>query len=295
MGDSPESSQLTLTDDGEVDQFGGGHSTSSDSAVYKYSPTGVAIRQAPSGPTDGPARTASFQWMAKSMTRLALILTLAAAHIAQCQAVRPFPAIAYSSAPQIMSRLHRLQHFDLGAPLLLDVLRQNGRAQPRAKLDELADSLAEIAIEAGGPKADRRRGNEVVSALSALFDVGNEGFPGGTPYDGALDRLIRIHREGHDRSVRDIALRYSMAVVGHPRALAYLRGVATSSDETASNAMAVLLTDAQGHGLGKPPTAAQQQETNAVLRDLFDRRVVKDFAASRDLDKWARSQGWYRP
>lgn len=52
------------------------------------------------------------------------------------------PAIADSSAARIMARVGA----QAGAPWLRDILRQANASYPRAKLDEIADSLVTRAI-----------------------------------------------------------------------------------------------------------------------------------------------------
>jgi hypothetical protein len=202
--------------------------------------------------------------------------------------------MADSSAARIIARLHGSPH--LRADWFIRIMVQDGKPEPRAKLDELADSLAQIAIAGGAADTDTPRGDEAAGAVTALHLAGLVGASRGTPYDGALDRLIRIHREAQNRALRVVALADLLAVPGRPAAIAYLREVATSNDVTASNALFYLIADAQGRGgPGKPPTAAQQQETASVLHDLFEKHLVRDSKASRALDAWADTQGWVRP
>jgi hypothetical protein len=226
-----------------------------------------------------------------SFLRMLFVATIAAAAPLAAQGKRSPLPFADSSAPRIMSRLHQLPGF--GGDWFIRIMRQDDRPQPRAKLDELADSLMQIAVSVGAGEADRRRTDAAGSAVTALELAGSTSVSYGSPYDGALDRLIRIHRDGKNRGVRALALSVLFMVPGHAVALAYVGDVATSMDETAGNAVSDLAIDV--HSDVNVSTAAQKQETNALLRELFEKRLVRDYHASINLEGWAHSQGWTRP
>jgi hypothetical protein len=225
------------------------------------------------------------------VSRMLFLTAISAAGPLAAQGKRPPLPFADSSAPRIMSRLHQLPA--VGGDWFVRIMRQEGRPQPGAKLDELADSLMQIAMSVGAGETDRRRTDAAGSAVTALELAGSTSVSYGSPYDGALDRLIRIHRDGKNRGVLALALSVVFMVPGHPVALAYVRDVATSMDETAGNAVSDLAMDV--HSDVNASTEAQKQETNTLLRELLEKRLVRDYHASVNLEGWAHSQGWTRP
>jgi hypothetical protein len=121
------------------------------------------------------------------------------------------------------------------------VLRQAGRSQAKARLDSLADSLTSFAIQA----TDARDGDAAWAAVVTLGSAGATerfGKPipdgNGSAYAGALERLIRIHREARSESLRDAALIAMVNAGDRPRMLGYLRTVAISRDPTVLSALA---------------------------------------------------------
>ena len=89
--------------------------------------------------------------------------------------------------------------------------------------------------------------------------------------------------------IRSRALRLMLRVTDRARALAYVRSVAESGDETSYDAIQRLIEDATGMTETPRPTAAQRQESMAILRDLAANHRVSNKAAARDLDAWLRS------
>ena len=95
---------------------------------------------------------------------------------------------------------------------------------------------------------------------------------------------------GQNRILRATALAAMLAVPGRPRALAHLRDVAISTDVNAPSALTYLMMDANG-GIGIVTTVAQQRQTTALLRELFEQDLVKDGGAAKLLLGWASARG----
>ncbi|HTR78781.1 MAG TPA: hypothetical protein VMH39_11750, partial [Gemmatimonadaceae bacterium] len=134
-----------------------------------------------------------------------------------------------------------------------------------------------------------------LQATTAIVLAGATGDTRGTPYHGALDRLIEIHRDPEaDRSARAAALRGLLEVAGtqRPRALSYLRGVATSGDRDAWTALDALGTDASGGTTLTKSSPAEQREALSVLHELYDSKQVKEPVAAQLLQAAAIAHGW---
>jgi hypothetical protein len=240
------------------------------------------------------------------LRRARLILALSSSVLA---AQRPAPrGIADSSIDRIIA---------LASPgEVAGILRPVSRAHSRAKLDSLADRLTARAIGARGFDGDRIR----LDAIEALRDAGLRVGPhrNGIPYDGAADRLIRIHRESPlVASSRSAALWALTQVVGFDRSSSYLHAVAGSSDPTAWDAMGALtLAGAGTAGVRDIPDEDRLIALKA-LRQLWDGlrpavdpesgavvsptiisgafATVPDEEARRILANFAAKQGWIRP
>jgi hypothetical protein len=162
----------------------------------------------------------------------------------------------------------------------IQILRQEKRPQPRARLDSIADTLAAIAMR--DVDRDRR-----LAALSELKVAGaQDPKAGGISYPGAIDRLLRIHQEAPDIATRQIALNGLLRVGDRRRALLYLRQVATATDETAWAALQELTGDAVNN---------RGADSKAVLRELYDNKLVRDPTTERALLFYATAQGWVAP
>jgi hypothetical protein len=174
-----------------------------------------------------------------------------------------------------------------GAWWLQDVLRQNGAQYPRAKLDEIADS---IMMRAMTPALVQQQGEDehAVDAILALAVAGSRGPWKGVPYHGAFERLIAVHQRAPVLGVRRRALSGMLASPNHSRAVDYLRGVAESNDTTAFDAIGYLIGDANGgsNAGGVQPTASQQRVSAVALKALVSRGRVRNRRAADVLDAW---------
>jgi hypothetical protein len=216
----------------------------------------------------------------------ALVLALATTAHAQnrgsaatVQDVSPKLVLADSDISVIMQRE---QVRGISASDVSPILRQRGRAHSRARQDSLADSLTArilASTESTGPVHERAQ--ELLSALA----VAGKREGDGTVYPGALDRLIRIHKESRDQSIRPRVLWVLIDMDDRERAMAYLRQVATSSDASAHWAVGALAISYERHDPG----------VEAILRDLWDHKLVKEPNAAQILLMFGSSIGWKPP
>ena len=102
--------------------------------------------------------------------------------------IRTSPAIADSSAVQIMARLGSRTD----AVWLRDVLRQSDAQYPQAKLDEIADSLIARAIDPASAQRSSEANTRAIYAVLGLLTAGASRGINGRPYTGAFDRLVRV-------------------------------------------------------------------------------------------------------
>jgi hypothetical protein len=164
-----------------------------------------------------------------------------------------------------------------GGMHVVKMLRQDGRSESWATLDSIADTLVAIAIR---DRDDDRR----LGALNVLRVAGTlDPKAGGVPYPGAVERLILVHREAKDMATRRRALRGLLGGGNRQRALAYLGEAATARDETAWAAIQELTSDAANNGA---------VDSKALLRELYDKKRVRQFIAERNLWAYAAGQGW---
>lgn len=199
----------------------------------------------------------------------------------------PHARFADSSVSAIM------RHFGArpAGSALITILRSNAGSYPAAKVNEIADSLAARAIanKATGT-VDSARFGAAVSAVNALTEAGRSA-NNSQPYPGAMDRLIRIHQTAPVTLVQVRALCALPSLADRSRALAYLRGVAESRDATARDAIRCLVSDADGMANRPTPlSAAERQQSVAVLRELATSNRVLNELAKRELAMWVDTQ-----
>ena len=178
-----------------------------------------------------------------------------------------------------------------GPAWIKDVLRQANGQESAGKLDEIADSLVGRAIDprqVGGNPVVHASASE---AVGALVIAGLIGPVPGRPYQGAFDRLVRVHQRATAGDVRARALAGLLSVTSpRTRAIAYLRDVAESKDPSAYNAMEFLITDVRGGSWGGvSPTLAQQQESAAALKGMVAAQRGSDPKALQLLSGWVAS------
>jgi hypothetical protein len=217
--------------------------------------------------------------------KLSIFLILLPAAMPQAQPQRQASNFGDSSVAAIMRQLRAGRD----ASWFNDVMRQTHGSVASAKLAELSDSLSERAIRVPAtPLLEHEDVRAALASIGSLSVAGDRGCDKGTAYPGALDQLIRIHQQGNNTSVRKSALAAMPGVLGRPRGLEYLESVAASHDPTSEYAIEVLMIDASGGSwIGPKPSPAEQQQSQAILRELYRRRLVTDSAARELLHEWA--------
>jgi hypothetical protein len=204
--------------------------------------------------------------------------------------------MADSSAARIISdaRGETLGRESNGGPQwLVRILRQSDRTVASSKIEELADSLTRIAIVGDVPGQRSQFG----WAFNVLVGAGSRDRAHGRPYEGVVDRFIRISAESTDPIKSGVARSAMLSLIGGERAIPHLRELAMRADSaailTAADAVGTLMTDALGNGWSASPRS-QQLRSMAVLRELFDGRLVTSRVGQSLLEAFATSQGWRR-
>jgi hypothetical protein len=224
---------------------------------------------------------------------IALVLLLVFPALVSAQ-VRLPPQLADSSAAVILQRARAAATENPAQwNFVGGLLRQLDR-QPAAKLDALADGLVAVAAAGRSGRQNERSYREAIEAISALVLAGAAQGDAENAYPGALDRLIRIHRETGPTPLRSLALRRLTTMPDWRRGLAYLREVAVSTDPTAEYAVHALVSEAVQGGMANNPEPARS-EARAVLRALFNDDAVKEPRALEALRDFSAVQGWVKP
>lgn len=162
------------------------------------------------------------------------------------------------------------------------VLTQQDSTYPRETLDRLADTLTAIAAAYKGD-ASSPAGNELaVDAFKVLARAWQT--PQGQsrrPYEGAPERLQRIHREAVDADMRFLALREMLYPATEDAAVPYVRAYLRSADPEVPEAMAFLASQAYA-------TSA----AHALLRELYESGDALDARVGEVLTchVWARDR-----
>jgi hypothetical protein len=164
------------------------------------------------------------------------------------------------------------------------VLSQRHREYSTSFLDELADSLAAIAIAGRPDQATPVTANLPGMALSTL-KLSHVGHDARIPYAGAFDRLRRVYVEAGDPLIRIAALRHMIAVGGGGRGLAYAREFFTSDDPNVWLALGSIMMDASA---GVLPALA-------LVRQLYEEDLLRDPVARSLLEGYAHGKGWRQP
>jgi hypothetical protein len=164
----------------------------------------------------------------------------------------------------------------------LPILTQARGRQPQFVLDEIADTLAAIAIGLPGytVQSVRARSNAVTSLY--LAGMGEAGLPGaahGVPYAGTSERLKRVSESSHDIGVRGTALQSLSDLNQTSQFLPYLRQVAVSNSRIAYIAVKILVKSRGPAG-------------RDIAQDLYKSGVVKEERALFVLQGAAATYGW---
>jgi hypothetical protein len=192
-------------------------------------------------------------------------LTLVSASEVRCQALSSDPTPAEVAA--------FLRSRGQAGPAIA-VLTQLRVRQSEKKMDDVADSLAAIAIgfPGTGYQPKRTRMNAQIALLEA--GMGRTGIP----YSGARDRLMRIVEESQDIGVRASALFGLMELPNRLSRLPLLKKVATSRNPIAYRAV-IMLTEIDPEG-------------RAIARELYQSGGVVDSTANETLHDMAGVYKW---
>lgn len=154
-----------------------------------------------------------------------------------------------------------------------DILTQVRGPRPRSTLDEIADTLAAVAIAhpGSGVDAERVRG----TAVQTLMHAGRGN--GGVPYPGAAERLLRIVEA--DPANGGGALFALTVVSNQAQARQFMRQVAISDSKLAYAAVGHLARSMGPEGL-------------ALLRGLYQQGLIREPLARQHLGAIAKHHGW---
>lgn len=196
----------------------------------------------------------------------------------------PGEARAQDTRPQlsVASQIARSLRTDGNDARALPILTQAHRRESRALMDEIADTLAEMAITASAADLANARARSI--AIGILFQAGkgNTGLASdlpGTPYVGAASRLRRVVDRSAYLEHRQVALKRLSNLDNSPAMLGHLRQYALSASNIAGTAIALLADEKGAGGL-------------AIARELYKSSVVKNDYAKRVLSTRATKYGW---
>jgi hypothetical protein len=164
----------------------------------------------------------------------------------------------------------------------LPILTQARKPESRTLMDEIADTLAAIAMEPSVDDVANTRARSQAISILHLAGLGESGLPGGVPgipYSGAASRLRRIVESSYYLDVRQLALKRLSNLDRSPAFLRYLRQHALGSTMVAAIAVEILADDRGAEG-------------RAIARELYRTKAVMHDYAKRVLEARARERGW---
>lgn len=183
------------------------------------------------------------------------------------------------SVASLIARSLRTDGNDSRALPLLTQARQSERD---VLLDEIADTLAAIAIERSVEDVAHARARAVAIGTLHLAGMGQHGLPGktrGTPYAGAATRLRRIVELSYYVDARAGALKRLNSLDRSAAFPEYLRQKALLPTIVAATAVE-LLADERG------------EEGREIARELYRSKALKNNSAIRVLEARAHARGW---
>lgn len=188
-------------------------------------------------------------------------------------------------AEDVARRLRTKGH----ARYALDLLTQTNGPHPRELLDEIADTLANIAISHPGThiEAFQIRSEASTTLLLAGItladsDTGSVGGRRRVVYAGSAERLMRIVTDAQDPGLRGGTLHSLPEVLDTEQLLPFLRQVATSQNSAAFEAI-VLLNELTG------------PEGVAMLRELHQKGLITEPNVQHLLRRIRWARGWAAP
>jgi hypothetical protein len=175
------------------------------------------------------------------------------------------------------------------------MLCQANRAQPDAKLNEVADSLTSLLIaDSRVPSNWNGMSPGMLGAWAALTRAGDAtGQQPGRPYPCALAGLARIYHEADPRdAIRIMAVTRIHCTSDLEGGLQQMREAAMSLESVAYfvvDELAVVAAGGTGTSCHLP--ASQRLEVRAILEELWRRRVVRRDDAQARLARYAATLG----
>jgi len=210
----------------------------------------------------------------------AAIVAIPSLVIGQPRNIGPRPPWSDSTPTRIMASAGK----GFPSDVVVEVLRQRHQSYSNAKRRELGELAATRAI------TEPRVGTPAITALS-MSGSPDPGL-GGVPNLGALDLLIRIHGSATARDARHLAVSLLVDQVNPARALPYLRQLATSTNsDDASDGVSEIGRLAYGMPRSQPGPSERKQ-AEALLRELYDKNLVKPERAARAMCEAALDHKW---
>jgi hypothetical protein len=202
--------------------------------------------------------------------------------------------IADSSVAKMMSEVRRTNQPGSNTSNSVLISRILCDAQSAGRF-EFADSIVRLAIEATDAEGLAGRG------LIALTSAGTQGPPLCDTFSRAYDLLTVVHRDARNLGMRRMALRRLLNFSDRfDQTVPFLRNLAVSSDKTARDAVEALLQISQVNSIGRTATASVRAQAEAILKDLFERDLVKDgpitdfSTGASQLWLFGMGKGWIR-
>jgi hypothetical protein len=125
----------------------------------------------------------------------------------------------------------------------------------------------------------------LVNLVSVLVAAGGAA-DGGVPYAKVVDKLVQIARTARDRGIRQIAMMWVPEMPKREQGLLFLRNVA-ASPASPDDPFAPWIA------LGSLTVRADRDaELMNILRELWERKLVVDERAARELKAFATIRGW---
>lgn len=165
----------------------------------------------------------------------------------------------------------------------ISVLSQHDSAYARPVLDELADSLTAMAVAAD----PEREGSDVALRVVGVLTDASSRYAR-VPYEGAAERLMRIHQQARDHAIRIVAFGSLLDLANIGRVLPYVRAFVTSEERDVDLGVSQIIMRAEERSVLFRP------EARALLRELYEGNLVPDPEARLVLEAFAAEQGWSR-
>ena len=156
------------------------------------------------------------------------------------------------------------------------LLRQARGPEPQARLDAIADSVANIVISYPGSDTAALH---IRSLAREVLTSATTGIRAGIPYAGGGERLLRIAQQASNVGERAAALSAITRLPSEEEALAILEAVAKSQNSVARLAITLLMTEMEEPGL-------------AILENLYRTAAVTQPRARLAIELLGEDRKW---